>query len=142
MMGCKLGEGVCLWPNGGNLLPEPDLVELGDHCAIDSALLVAHINSRGEFILNRLKLGERATMLLSGGEMEARSMLLEHTPIVSGDVATEGTVWQGWPTELQGTELLPCSSASFSGTKSNTSNNSPRNWVRRSFLKNDPSINP
>ena len=42
-----------------------------------------------------------------GGEMEADSMLLEHTLMLGGDIAASGTVWQGWPGDLVATQLQP-----------------------------------
>jgi carbonic anhydrase/acetyltransferase-like protein (isoleucine patch superfamily) len=35
--------------------------------------------------------------LLSGASMEQNSMLMEHTLLLSGDIAEENTVYVGWP---------------------------------------------
>lgn len=49
-MGCQIGKDVCLYPNGGDpMMTEPDLVTIGDDCAVDNASLIAHINTRGYF---------------------------------------------------------------------------------------------
>lgn len=49
-LGAKIGRDVCLYPNGGDpMMTEPDLVTIGDHCAVDDASLIAHINTRGIF---------------------------------------------------------------------------------------------
>jgi acetyltransferase-like isoleucine patch superfamily enzyme len=107
-LGCTIGKEVCLYPNGGDpMMTEPDLVTLGDHVGVDDASLIAHINSKGQFSLNRLSVGSRSTLrtgsrLLSGASMEADSTLLEHTLILSGEVVERGTIWQGWPGRIVG----------------------------------------
>eukprot|EP01038_Epipyxis_sp_PR26KG_P009637 gene9637-12976_t len=107
MLGAKIGRSVCLYPNGGDpMMTEPDLVTIGDLAGIDEASLVAHINTRGNFKLNPLMVKAGAvlkahTRLLSGAAMEAESMLLEHTLVMSGEVVDTGSVWQGWPSRAQ-----------------------------------------
>ncbi|KAJ3020615.1 UNVERIFIED_CONTAM: hypothetical protein HDU68_010093 [Siphonaria sp. JEL0065] len=102
-LGCNIGENVCLYPTGGDpMMTEPDLISIGSHTVIDQASVVAHINSRGNFDLNELKIGESCVLktdsrLLSGAEMEEGSKLLEHTLIVGGEVVDSGMVMQGWP---------------------------------------------
>ena len=39
------------------LMTEPDLVELGNDVSLDDCSIVAHLNSRGMFTLNRLQVG-------------------------------------------------------------------------------------
>lgn len=39
-------------------MTEPDLVELGSDVSLDDCSIVAHINSRGVFTLNRLQIGD------------------------------------------------------------------------------------
>ena len=39
------------------MMTEPDLVTIGDGANIDDASIIAHINSRGSFRLNTLKVG-------------------------------------------------------------------------------------
>ncbi|KAI9331586.1 hypothetical protein BDR26DRAFT_938321 [Obelidium mucronatum] len=102
-LGCTIGERVCLYPTGGDpMMTEPDLITIGSHTVIDKASVVAHINSRGKFDLNELKIGESCVLrtdsrLLSGAEMENGSKLLEHTLIVGGEIVDMGRVMQGWP---------------------------------------------
>ncbi|KAI8609893.1 hypothetical protein BC830DRAFT_795380 [Chytriomyces sp. MP71] len=107
-LGCTIGERVCLYPNGGDpMLTEPDLVSIGDHTVVDKASIVAHINSKGKFSLNELRIGNNCALrsdsrLLSGAEMCDNSRLLEHTLVLGGDIIESGKVMQGWPAnELQ-----------------------------------------
>jgi len=105
-LGCTIGKNVCLYPTGGDpMMTEPDLVTIGDNVAINDASVVGHINSRGKFRLNNIKIESGATLrswsrLLSGAEMEVGSKLLEHTLIMGGDNVGAFTVWQGWPASL------------------------------------------
>lgn len=105
-------------------MTEPDLVTLGDNVSLDDCSVVAHINSRGKFALNKLVVGEgyvflirdlcssnsytlircalrTGSRLLSGAHMEERSMLLEHALLASGDIAESGAVYAGWPARQQ-----------------------------------------
>jgi hypothetical protein len=57
-MGAKIGKNVSVFASGyAGLMTEPDLVELGDNVNLDNCSVVAHINSRGKFALNKLKIG-------------------------------------------------------------------------------------
>ncbi|KAJ7617827.1 acetyl-CoA synthetase-like protein [Roridomyces roridus] len=102
-LGAKIGRNCAIYPGGRiGLMTEPDLVTLGDNVNLDDCSVVAHINSRGNFALNSLKIGNGCAMrsgsrLLSGASMEDSSMLSEHTLLPSGDVADSGTVYHGWP---------------------------------------------
>ncbi|OSD06234.1 acetyl-CoA synthetase-like protein [Trametes coccinea BRFM310] len=102
-LGAKIGKDCAIFAGGRiGLMTEPDLVELGDRVALDDCSVVAHINSRGQFSLNRLKIGALSAMrsgsrLLSGASMEESSMLLEHTLLTSGEIAESGGVYSGWP---------------------------------------------
>ncbi|KAF7353378.1 Peroxisomal-coenzyme a synthetase [Mycena sanguinolenta] len=102
-MGARIGKNCALYPGGrAGLMTEPDLVQLGDNVSLDDCSVVAHINSRGNFALNSLKIGNGCAMragsrLLSGASMEDNSMLCEHTLLTSGDVADAETVYSGWP---------------------------------------------
>ncbi|KAM0255161.1 hypothetical protein ACHAQJ_006004 [Trichoderma viride] len=105
-LGAEIGKDCALFANGSPSLifTEPDLIKLGDRVAIDDASVVAHINTRGKFDLNRLSIGDRCVMrsgsrLLSGATMKNDSCLLEHTLIMSGDVVEENWTMQGWPAE-------------------------------------------
>ncbi|KAJ1551606.1 hypothetical protein HK096_007049 [Nowakowskiella sp. JEL0078] len=102
LLGSNIGKRVCLYPTGADpMMTEADLVTIGDNVMIDNASVICHINSKGQFSLNPLVIREGASMraqsrLLSGAEMDEDAVLLEHTLILSGDVAAKG-VWQGWP---------------------------------------------
>ncbi|KAJ7582266.1 AMP-dependent synthetase and ligase [Mycena floridula] len=102
-MGAKIGRNCAVWAGGRvGLMTEPDLVELGNDVSLDACSVVAHINSRGNFALNPLKIGDACALrsgsrLLSGASMEPGSMLLEHTLLTSGEIADGGAVYVGWP---------------------------------------------
>ncbi|KAJ7607839.1 acetyl-CoA synthetase-like protein [Mycena polygramma] len=102
-LGAKVGKNVAIYAGGkAGLMTEPDLVHLGDNVCLDDCSVVAHINSRGNFALNSLKIGAGCALrsgsrLLSGASMEDSSMLCEHTLLTSGDVADSGAVYSGWP---------------------------------------------
>ncbi|KAJ6474655.1 acetyl-CoA synthetase-like protein [Mycena vitilis] len=102
-LGAKVGKNVAVYAGGkAGLMTEPDLVHLGDNVCLDDCSVVAHINSRGNFALNSLKIGAGCALrsgsrLLSGASMEDSSMLCEHTLLTSGDVADSGAVYSGWP---------------------------------------------
>ncbi|KAL0576753.1 hypothetical protein V5O48_005243, partial [Marasmius crinis-equi] len=105
-LGAKIGRDCTIFPCGKpGLMTEPDLVELGDEVSLDHCSVVAHINSRGNFALNALKIGNGCALragsrLLSGASMDDSSMLCEHTLLTSGEVAEAGQVYVGWPARL------------------------------------------
>jgi len=75
---------------------------LGDNVNLDECSVVAHINSRGRFSLNKLKIANDCALrsgsrLLSGASMEENSMLCEHTLLTSGEIADEHSTYAGWP---------------------------------------------
>lgn len=101
-----IGKDCALFVNGtpSLMFTEPDLITLGDRVVIDDASVVAHINTRGKFDLNRVEIGDRCVLrtgsrLLSGAQMKSDSCLLEHTLIMGGDVVEERRTMQGWPAE-------------------------------------------
>ncbi|KAI9061574.1 acetyl-CoA synthetase-like protein [Trametes sanguinea] len=102
-MGAKIGKDCAIFAGGKTgLMTEPDLVEMGDRVAIDDCSVVAHINSRGNFALNKLRLASSCAMragsrLLSGASMDEHSMLCEHTLLTSGETAMAGAAYAGWP---------------------------------------------
>lgn len=105
-LGATVGDNCALFANGrpSLMFTEPDLITIGDRTVIDDASVVAHINTRGKFDLNRLEIGERCLMrsgsrLLSGAMMKDDSALLEHTLIMGGDVVEKGWTMQGWPAD-------------------------------------------
>ncbi|KAF4337287.1 coenzyme a synthetase [Fusarium beomiforme] len=87
LMGAKIGKDCALFVNGtpSLMFTEPDLITLGDRVVIDDASVVAHINTRGKFDLNKVEIGD--------------SCLLEHTLIMGGDVVEGRKTMQGWPAE-------------------------------------------
>ncbi|KAJ6561109.1 acetyl-CoA synthetase-like protein [Mycena vulgaris] len=102
-LGATIGKNCAIYVGGKTgLMTEPDLVKLGDNVSLDDCSVVAHINSRGNFALNSLTIGNGCALrsgsrLLSGASMEDSSMLCEHTLLTSGDVADAGSVYSGWP---------------------------------------------
>ena len=65
-MGAKIGKGCAVFAGGRvGLMTEPDLVELGNNVALDDCSVVAHINSRGHFSLNKLTIGSGYVKLLT-----------------------------------------------------------------------------
>ncbi|XP_006461692.1 hypothetical protein AGABI2DRAFT_70890 [Agaricus bisporus var. bisporus H97] len=109
-LGATIGKNCALFAGGiSGLMTEPDLVEIGDDVSLDDCSVVAHINSRGVFALNHLKIGNGCALrsgsrLLSGASMEDKSMLCEHTLLVSGDIAESGYAYSGWPAQRQSPE--------------------------------------
>ena len=106
LLGAKIGKDCALFANGtpSLMFTEPDLISLGDRVVVDDASVVAHINTRGKFDLNRVDVGDRCVLrtgsrLLSGARMEDDSCLLEHTLIMGGDVVDAKATMQGWPAE-------------------------------------------
>lgn len=105
-LGGTVGKDCALWAGGHTslLFTEPDLLTLGDRVTVDDASLVAHVNSRGNFSLNALGVGDRSVLrsgsrLLSGAQMGEDACLLEHTLVMAGDVVDAGVTYQGWPAE-------------------------------------------
>lgn len=103
-LGGNIGDDCALFANGrpSLMFTEPDLITIGDRTVVDDASVVAHINTRGKFDLNRLEIGERCVLrtgsrLLSGAMMRDDSALLEHTLVMGGDVVEKGWTMQGWP---------------------------------------------
>ncbi|CAG9977826.1 unnamed protein product [Clonostachys byssicola] len=114
-MGAKIGKDCALFANGRPSLAftEPDLISLGDRVVVDDASVVAHINTRGKFDLNRLEIGDRCVLrtgsrLLSGATMKNDSCLLEHTLIMGGDVVEANQTMQGWPAERFKGQRVKC----------------------------------
>lgn len=75
-LGASIGKDCALFAGGrpSLLFTEPDLLTLGDRVAVDDASLVGHINTRGNFRLDKLSVGDRSVLrtgsrLLSGATM-------------------------------------------------------------------------
>ena len=105
-MGGDIGRDCCLYPVGADpLMPEPDLVEIGDRCVIDCASIVCHLNTRGNFDLTKIVIENDCTLrtrsrLQQGVYMETGSMLLEKSLAMTGEVIEAYSVWQGGPASL------------------------------------------
>lgn len=83
-------------------MTEPELVEIGDDVSVDDASLVAHTNTRGEFRMGDVVVGDGCVLksnsrILAGAHLESNSILLEHTLVMPGDTVESGYVVQGWP---------------------------------------------
>ncbi|KAE9981906.1 putative NRPS-like protein biosynthetic cluster [Venturia inaequalis] len=107
LQGATIGKDCALFAGGevSTAFTEPDLLTLGDRVAVDDASLVAHINTRGNFKLNPLVVGDRCVLrtgsrLLSGASMGDDSCLLEHTLVMAGDEVDVGATLQGWPGDV------------------------------------------
>lgn len=103
MLGSQIGKDCCLYPAGGDpFMPEPDLVSMGDRCVIDIASIVAHLNTRGNFELVKIRMDNQVTLrtrsrLQQGVHCEAGSMLLEKSLALTGEIIEADSVWQGAP---------------------------------------------
>jgi len=83
-------------------MPEPDLVTLGDYCVVDCASIVCHLNTRGNFELQRITVEDRCTLrtrsrIQQGVVMESGSQLLEKSLAMTGEIIDSRSVWQGGP---------------------------------------------
>jgi acetyltransferase-like isoleucine patch superfamily enzyme len=102
-LGGNIGKNCCLYPAGGDpFMPEPDLVDIGDRCVVDNSSIVAHLNTRGNFQLVRIKMDNGVTLRVSsriqqGVHCESGSMLLEKSLALTGEVIEANSVWQGAP---------------------------------------------
>eukprot|EP00924_Labyrinthula_sp_SR-Ha-C_P015979 maker-scaffold_4-snap-gene-15.3-mRNA-1 protein AED:0.42 eAED:0.42 QI:0/0/0/1/1/1/2/0/1996 len=101
--GAVVGARCCLFPNGAApKFTEPDLVELEDDVNIDQAAVINHLNSRGNFVLNKINIKQGAVLksrsrILTGATMEPASVLTERTLLFQGDTLKAGFKLQGWP---------------------------------------------
>ncbi|KZP23698.1 hypothetical protein FIBSPDRAFT_951912 [Athelia psychrophila] len=104
-LGANIGNNVALFAGGKTgLMIEPGLVEsnkLGDNVSMDDCPVVVHINSRGNFALNHLRISPGCTLfpgsrLLPGASVEDSSTLCEHTLLTSGEIAEASEVYVGW----------------------------------------------
>lgn len=101
--GGNIGRDCCLYPAGADpFMPEPDLVEMGNRCVIDCASIVCHLNTRGNFELQKIVLENDCTLrtrsrLQQGCYMEEGSQLLEKSLAMTGEVLEANSVWQGSP---------------------------------------------
>ncbi|CAI7605556.1 unnamed protein product [Penicillium pancosmium] len=106
LLGANIGKDCAIHANGtpNVYFTEPDLLTLGNRVAVDDCSLVCHLNSRGEFELHTLTVGDRSILragsrLMSGASMGQDACLLEHTLVLSGDHVEDKSTLQGWPAE-------------------------------------------
>lgn len=104
--GGKVGKDCCLYPSGADpFMPEPDLCRFGSGCVIDCASIVCHLNTRGNFELQRIVVEDKCTLrtrsrIQQGVVMETGSQLLEKSLAMTGEVIDSRSVWQGGPASL------------------------------------------
>jgi len=104
--GGKVGKNCCLYPSGADpFMPEPDLVTIGDFCVVDCASIVCHLNTRGNFELQKIVVEDRCTLrtrsrLQQGVHMESGSQLLEKSLALTGEIIDARSVWQGGPATM------------------------------------------
>lgn len=103
--GARIGANVCLYPNGADpMMEEPDFLNIGDDARIDQAVLIAHLNTRGEWMMGPIEIGPRACLRTASRVMMMstvgeRSTLLEGTLVLAGDSSSSSSTWYGWPGE-------------------------------------------
>ena len=103
--GARIGTNVCLYPNGADpMMEEPDFLNIGDGACIDQAVLIAHLNTRGEWMMGPIEIGPRACLRTASRVMMMstvgeRSTLLEGTLVLAGDSSSPSSTWYGWPGE-------------------------------------------
>jgi acetyltransferase-like isoleucine patch superfamily enzyme len=116
-LGATIGKDVCLYPAGADpSMPEPDLIKIGNGCAVDVASIVAHLNTRGNFELVSIELEDNVTLrtrsrIQQGVRMEEGAMLLEKSLALTGEIIDSECVWQGAPARKvhsyeRGTDLV------------------------------------
>jgi len=105
-LGATIGTDVCLIPLGsGLILPEPDLVEIGDNVCVNASTIVCHNNNGGYFELATIEIQKNSTLrsgtrVMNHSLVSAGARLLEHTLVIPGDVVARGATWQGWPARV------------------------------------------
>jgi acetyltransferase-like isoleucine patch superfamily enzyme len=106
-LGSDIGKDACLYPQGASpMMTEPELISVGERACVESASLVAHLNTFGTLELNPIRIGDLCTVrdkarVSSGAEMLRGSVLLERSLAMPGDVLPEYAVWQGYPNRSQ-----------------------------------------
>lgn len=101
--GARIGTNVCLYPNGADpMMEEPDFLDIGNDACIDQAVLIAHLNTRGEWIMGPIEIGQRACLrsmsrIMMRSTVGERSTLLEGTLVLAGDSSLPASTWRGWP---------------------------------------------
>ena len=99
-------QNVLLYPIGMDPgMTEPDLVSIGKATVISKSSVVCHLNTMGNFDLNRIDIGNGCILqshsrLLSGGEIEDNVILEYKSLVSSGDIVSSGSVVCGWPMRI------------------------------------------
>jgi hypothetical protein len=86
------------------MMEEPELLHIGDDARIDQAVLIAHLNTRGEWMMGPIRIGAGACLRTASRVMMVStvgegSTLLEGTLVLAGDSSTPSSTWYGWPGE-------------------------------------------
>ncbi|MCW1385093.1 AMP-binding protein [Novosphingobium sp. KCTC 2891] len=106
--GARIGRNVCLYPNGADpMMEEPEFLHIGDGVCIDQAVLIAHLNTRGEWMMGPIEIGPRACLRTASRVMMMSTVgegatLLEGTLVLAGDSSGPASTWEGWPGEAIG----------------------------------------
>merc|ERR1711920_493667 len=117
------------------MMTEPEMVTIEKNACIDSSMLIAHLNTAGNFSLGELTVRENCVMrtwarLQQGSEMKKRSMLMEHTLILPAEQVPAKNLVQGWPAVINksmGRGKLPVIRESYAPTASTEPLLSPSN---------------
>jgi acetyltransferase-like isoleucine patch superfamily enzyme len=139
LLGSKIGTDCCLYPAGFEpMMPEPDLVEMGDNCVIDCASVVCHLNTRGNFELAKIVLHNNVTLrtgarIQQAVVMETGSMLLEKSLAMTGEIIEADSVWVGAPAarllSYDTSSIVTRSSASYAGSHHGDGSNNGGEFV-------------
>lgn len=86
------------------MMEEPDLLHIGDDARIDQAVLIAHLNTRGEWMMGPIQIGRGACLrtasrVMMMSRVGEHSTLLEGTLVLAGDSSNPSSTWYGWPGE-------------------------------------------
>ena len=110
LMGCKVGRWVFLETT---LFSEFDLVEIGDHAALNMGVTVqTHLFEDRVMKADRLKISEHCSIgnmsvVLYGTEMQKGSSLGPLSLLMKGETLPPASHWHGIPTELIGAGRKP-----------------------------------
>ncbi len=110
LMGCKVGRWVFLETT---LFSEFDLVEIGDHAALNMGVTVqTHLFEDRVMKADRLKISEHCSIgnmsvVLYGTEMQKGSSLGPLSLLMKGETLPPASHWHGIPTELIGAARKP-----------------------------------
>lgn len=101
LLGCKIGKDVYL---GTTLFSEWDLVEIGDHVALNAGTVVQnHLFEDRVMKASHLKIGDRCSVgnmavVLYDSEMKEGAEMAPLSLLMKGETVPENTRWSGIPT--------------------------------------------